>query len=297
MVGQPLSPRDVLHTAPECESLGLGDPSTPIHRGRKESSGRLCSVPQMPQLKVTETIRPSFFLKTQSLPLIRLPPDGAPAPPPEIGGSAHLTSAWGPGPGRDEARILDRAFLVPPQAVDRPARDPEEAPRERGAGAQPGSRAKLDPHPPHPVLQAARGLLPWSRKLSSCSEECSAPPQGSVRPNDIWGSKGTEEPGAKRHNQRLINILIAAWAPGRLGLDTLTHAIWQQRLSSEKEQNRLILIVLKITVSIFPSVGEPRSFFYRTFPALLSVPGGEGLEGIPGSCLPDQASQAPVGLG
>lgn len=150
MVGQPLSPRDVLHTAPECESLGLGDPSTPIHRGRKESSGRLCSVPQMPQLKVTETIRPSFFLKTQSLPLIRLPPDGAPAPPPEIGGSAHLTSAWGPGPGRDEARILDRAFLVPPQAVDRPARDPEEAPCERGAGAQPGSRAKLDPHPRSP---------------------------------------------------------------------------------------------------------------------------------------------------
>lgn len=37
-------------------------------------------MPQMPQLKVTETIRPSFFLKTQSPPLIRLPPDGAPAP-------------------------------------------------------------------------------------------------------------------------------------------------------------------------------------------------------------------------
>lgn len=104
-----------------------------------------------------------------------------------------------------------------------------------------------------------------------------APP----RPGDIWGRQGVEEQARnrhERHNQGLINILIAAAAPlaprpGHTHSLTLTHtharthSIWRQRLSrersTEKEQNRLILIMLKITVSVFPSVWGASDHFFN----------------------------------
>lgn len=85
-------------------------------------------------------------------------------------------------------------------------------------------------------------------------------PRALRRPSDIWGRQRNGGTGVRRHNQGLINILIAAAAPlAPQPGHTHTHSIWKQRLSRGEEHRRganqtYFNSMLKITVATFPSV-------------------------------------------
>lgn len=65
----------------------------------------------------------------------------------------------------------------------------------------------------HPKFPGLPGLLPWSIKLRSHFQRMRGPlPRAPQSPSDIWGRQ-RDGGGGERHNQGLINILIAVVAP------------------------------------------------------------------------------------
>lgn len=118
-------------------------------------------------------------------------------------------------------------FLVLPHPAVRPGSDPEEAP-----GSTTGKTCS-----PIPTFSKFPSAVSMGHSAEvSLSKNAGALPGLREDPGTFGAGRGTQEPGVKRHNQDLVNILIAALAPlaPRPG-HTCIHSVWKQRSSRGEE--------------------------------------------------------------